>query len=381
MRETLRGAPLWATRALLPVLCLAVVVGLPLIIWRGPWWFDGKYLPRSDINPAAAALITGFRTAAVQTVAAVGAGIALLYTARTYRLNHRGQVTDRFTKALERLGSEHLYVRIGGVLALEQILHDAPEQAMHAARVLGAFIRDRAPGRASSPVRDRGPYPVVAPLPNRPDEDVQAALTALTRPSSRRYVDQPSRIDLSGLHLQGADLTGADLSGIVCNDADLTDTQLAASTLTNAYLDGVILAGANLTRANLTGARLNKANLTGARLLGADCTGAQFEDANLTRVAAYLRPGGEIVDKANFTRAYLCKANLTLAEFHGAIFDRAYLLEANLSITALYEVDLRTAGGLTLAQVTKALLDERTQLPKPIADDPAIEERIRESVP
>lgn len=32
--------------------------------------------------------------------------IGLLYTARTYRLSHRGQITERFTKALEQLGAE-----------------------------------------------------------------------------------------------------------------------------------------------------------------------------------------------------------------------------------------------------------------------------------
>ncbi|WP_189190926.1 hypothetical protein [Streptomyces albiflavescens] len=50
-------------------------------------------------------------------------------------MSRRGQVTDRFTKALERLGSEARYVRIGGVLALEQIVQGAPEQATHAAQV------------------------------------------------------------------------------------------------------------------------------------------------------------------------------------------------------------------------------------------------------
>lgn len=34
--------------------------------------------------------------------------IGLIYTARTYRLSHRGQITERFTKALEQLGAEQL---------------------------------------------------------------------------------------------------------------------------------------------------------------------------------------------------------------------------------------------------------------------------------
>jgi hypothetical protein len=40
----------------------------------------------------------------------------LIYTVRSYRLSHRGQMTDRFTKALERLGSERLYVHIGAYM-------------------------------------------------------------------------------------------------------------------------------------------------------------------------------------------------------------------------------------------------------------------------
>ncbi|MFD5801551.1 hypothetical protein [Streptomyces sp. NPDC127020] len=94
------------------------------------------------------------RTAVVAFAAALGAGIALLYTARTYRLTRRGQITDRFTKALERLGSDEVYVRIGGILALEQIVQDSPEQAAtDAARVLGHFIREGAPkaARPSNP--------------------------------------------------------------------------------------------------------------------------------------------------------------------------------------------------------------------------------------
>ena len=44
--------------------------------------------------------------------------IGLLYTARSYRLSHRGQITDRFTKALEQLNADQLYVRVGGIRAL-----------------------------------------------------------------------------------------------------------------------------------------------------------------------------------------------------------------------------------------------------------------------
>ncbi len=231
---------------------LALVVGLPWLIWRGPFVLDDKYIDRKALGEGSAALVTGLRTAMVAVVAALGAGIALLYTARTYRLTRRGQITDRFTKALERLGSPEIYVRIGGILALEQIVQDAPGRtATDAAHVLGHFIRHRAP-------RTRGPDdPGTDPLPSEPAADVQAALTALTRPESRTRVDERERLDLRGLHLAGAQLP----------HADLTHANLAGATLTGANLWEATLARADLSRATLAGANLYGATFERTLLL------------------------------------------------------------------------------------------------------------------
>ncbi|GGX70295.1 pentapeptide repeat-containing protein [Streptomyces fructofermentans] len=146
----------------------------------------------------------------------MGAGITLLYTARTYRLTRRGQITDPFTKALERLGSSEIYVRIGGILALKQIVQDAPEQA-DAARVLGHFIRHRAPKANFGPADE--------PLPAEPAADVQAALT-------RTHVDPREPLDLHGLHPAGAQLRQADLTRAHLRGAMLTEAELDGATFT-----------------------------------------------------------------------------------------------------------------------------------------------------
>ena len=44
---------------------------------------------------------------------------------RTHELTEQGQVTDRYTKAIEQLGSDKLDVRIGGIYALERIARDS----------------------------------------------------------------------------------------------------------------------------------------------------------------------------------------------------------------------------------------------------------------
>ncbi|MEV7076629.1 hypothetical protein [Streptomyces sp. NPDC093990] len=111
-----------------------LLVVLPWMIWKGPYAIDSGHLDEGELKKGSAALVTGMRTAVVAFTAALGAGIALLYTARTYRLTRRGQITDRFTEALERLGSPEIYVRIGGILALEQIVQDCPRTSSHRRR-------------------------------------------------------------------------------------------------------------------------------------------------------------------------------------------------------------------------------------------------------
>ncbi|MCX5262390.1 pentapeptide repeat-containing protein [Streptomyces canus] len=282
--------------------------------------------------------------AIIQASAAVGAVVVLNITARTYRLNRRGQETDRFVKALERLGSHERFVRIGGVLAMDQIVEDAPGQATHAAQVLNAFIRDRSPRRpGAEPVtRQRVAAarraarhlatsrvePKLA-LPREPDADVQRALTMLTRPSLRSHVAPTEVIDLAGLHLTSAMLTGA----------DLTNARLGWADLTYAWLGG--------------------ANFTSAHLGGANFTGAQLGAANLTYA---------LLGEADLTNALLYGANLTNAWLHGTNLTNAWLGKA----------DLRSVDQLTVSQVVSARPTKTTQLPTDIAADPRVISRIEE---
>ncbi|MER5916442.1 pentapeptide repeat-containing protein [Streptomyces sp. NPDC001982] len=323
-------------------------------------------------------------------MAAVGAGVALLYTARSYHLTRRGQVTERFTKALERLGSTETYVRLGGVLALEQIVQDAPEQSTHAAQVLSHFVRDRVPARPSdaavwpdsdpetSTGRSSGEQETrdgdSAELPERPYADVQAALTALTRPASRTHVDTELRLDFAGLHLHGATLIGADLT-----DADLEEADLAYATLFEANLTGANLIGTNFYRARMSDAIFTKACLEGANLnnvvlretnlRGFDVGGADLTYAELT---------GCDLTKANFYEAKLLGATLHRADLTGANLTRANLSHASLTGATLTDADLSGANltdvqGLSAAQLRTALIDDKTQLP------PEIEAQVRTS--
>ncbi len=51
-------------------------------------------------------------------------------------------MTDRYTKAIEQLGSDKLDVRIGGIYALERIARDSAKDHPTVMEVLTAFIRE-----------------------------------------------------------------------------------------------------------------------------------------------------------------------------------------------------------------------------------------------
>ncbi|GAA0431205.1 pentapeptide repeat-containing protein [Streptomyces luteireticuli] len=340
-----------------PLLAGAVtvaLVGLLLLIWRGPWWFDGRYLSTPDLQRGSAALVTGFRTTLVQILAALGAVIALYFTARTYRLNYQGQVTDRFIKALERLGSDEIYVRIGGILAMEQIIRDAPKLAPDAAQVLHAFICERVPRASPQEVGRR-----------EPERDVQHALKALTRPSARRHMGTERTVELSYLHLAGLRL----------READLTDAWFIESNLAHAYLEGANLAGAWLFKANLIEARLRWANLSNSRLAQANLTKASLEEANLSQAGLQVAN----LSSAQLNDALLNGADLTGAQLYEADLTGAQLGNAALTDAWLYGADLRSVHGLTVAQVLLANLNTTTQLPPAVAADPRVIARIKES--
>ncbi|WP_416901635.1 pentapeptide repeat-containing protein [Micromonospora echinospora] len=208
------------------------------------------------------------------------------------RLTEQGQITDRFTKAVEQLGQpgpEKVDVRLGAIYALERIMRDSAVDHPAVVNLLTAFIRVHAPvDPATTPSPEH-----TSPdgKPPSPPVDIQAALTVIGHRDATR--DQ-GRLDLTGADLTGADLNGADLNG-----ADLTGAELTSATLTGADLAGADLAGAYLIGADLIDADLTRADLTGAHLIGADLT-----RANLTRAHLFF---------ADLTRADLADADLACA--------------------------------------------------------------------
>lgn len=237
---------------------------------------------------------------------------------RTYELTEQGQVTDRYTKAIEQLGSDKLDVRIGGIYALERIARDSARDHPTVLEVLTAFIREHSHEQWPTPGAD-GAEPKRLTRP-----DVQAAINVIKRRDAGH--------DAVPIDLTRADLTRADLT-----EADLTDVGLTGAHLDDADLSGTYLTSADLEGAHLTGTYLYGTYFTAADLTGADLTGAHL-------IEAYL-------DYADLTNANLTGAHLAFTDLTGAHLIGARLIDADLSHAVLDDVLL---GG---ADLTGAQLD------------------------
>jgi len=212
---------------------------------------------------------------------------AALKNAQTAQINAQiaedKQITERFSKAIEQLGSDKIEVRLGAIYTLERIAKDSPKDYWTIMEVLTAFVRHNAA------VEDEELS--VEELQNVPriPLDIQESLTVIGR---REHKEQEKNLlNLSNINIIGANLSGANLSG----------TNLAGANLAGANLSETNLAGAKLAEANLAEANLKDANLKDTNLFKVNLKDANLFRGNLSRA---------ILFKADFCGANLSKTNL-----------------------------------------------------------------------
>src|SRR3954464_824335 len=181
--------------------------------------------------------------------------------ARNADTARQGHVTDRYTKAIEQLGSDKLDVRVGGIFALERIARDSARDHPVVLEVLAAFLREHSHDEDAHPGKGRRLRP-----------DLQTALRVIGRRNASHDTDPINLIsaDLRGASMIGVDLTNADLPGADLTGVSLPMANLRAANLRGATLTGSQLSGAKFTKALLIGADLSDAGLRQADLSGAD---------------------------------------------------------------------------------------------------------------
>jgi uncharacterized protein YjbI with pentapeptide repeats len=300
-----------------------VLIALVLALIAGVEWY---------LNPASKLSIVERRNL-VQGLASAGQALAVFLTGavgliglfftwqntrqarestqRTLELTERGQITERFTRAIDQLGGgegekNSPEIRLGGIYALERIAKESKKDYYGVVmEVLTAYVRQHAPRQQTEVLSEQciiGKNPS-APYPR---SDIRAILTIIGRRDSYDDNAEEAPLDLHETDLHGAQLRNANLGNAIFVGADLRGT----------YLVSVDLTSANLYRADLSGAILAYSDFGEAQLRSVDLRWADLEEANL-RIA-------------NLEEADLQDANLRGADLQDANLQRANLQRANL---------------------------------------------------
>jgi hypothetical protein len=357
------GVAAWRVRWLRLVFGIAAAVGSLwlVVVVAPPWFVDDDSLEGLKAQ-------NEVRTTLLQGLAGVVLLVGAYFTWRQLHTVREGQITERFTRAVDQFGSDKLDVRLGGILSLERIARDSQRDRATIAEILSAFVREHAswPPRSEPistdtevgvwqpqtatdgpPVSPPGvqrviPQPLTVRMP-----DVHAAVNVL----SRMELEGVPRFDLSGVDLrrvtvdgslQGANLIRANLHFAILVEGDLRDAWLNCADLREAVLDGADLRGAALSEADLRGALLRDADLretvlSEVRLQEADLSGANLEGAHLR---------GAHLEGANLSRAKLEGANFGGANLEGVVLAGANLVGARADHEAIWPAgfDWRAAG-------------------------------------
>lgn len=209
-----------------------------------------------------AELENGARTTIVQIIG----GVALILTFaatwtqiadtrdatnKTLRLNELQQETNRFTVAVQELGSSNATLRLGGIYSLERLAQTSTDERAPVVQLMVAYLHRN--HRVRKNKQWIGEPCVITKW--QPQADTQAALATILR-----FRPPQARVDLSGL----------DLSAVRIQDRDFAYTNLGGSSLFFAHAEGASFDHASLFGAKLKDACLQRASFIDAKLDGSD---------------------------------------------------------------------------------------------------------------
>jgi uncharacterized protein YjbI with pentapeptide repeats len=261
-------------------------------------------------------------------------------TEEELRLTRQGQMTERFTQAVEQLGSNKLEIKLGAIYSLERTALEEQNYHWPVMEVLTSYVRQHAARKPDEEPEDPDLFDSDSQVAVRPTLDIQAILDVIGRRSKQHRSDKKveyGTIDLSNTNLRGANLQKAYLRG--------------------ANLKGTYLGGADLLRANLIHTDLRESMLRGAVFHDADLTDADFTNAKLERAQFLHRC---VFDGAKFTHAHLEGAIFVHAKLRGPN-GQAYFGGAHLE-----GADFRSTD-ITREQLGSGHRDTFTKLPDELA--------------
>lgn len=345
------------------------VLGGYFLVWKLPELSVGRLRAISELQKEQ--LLLESRKTNAQILGGCALLLGLLFTWRNVRIAEEGHITERFTRAVDQLGSEKIEQRVGAIYALERLASDSRKDHPAIIETICSFLRHR-----ERKAEESEPYKLLVgerkgkshdllvkieksmgwtpPVP----EDVRAAIGLLRR--NRQRLRKPHLFDLSGADLRLANLRGARLEGAELNNIHGEKSDFEGASLKGAKLYGAQMKFANLDGANLSGALIEDADFRSALLRGADLRGVKLRE------------------EAKYEYGFESDQYIELEEAEVVDFEYADLRDAHVEGVDFTRVNLRGANlssvkGLTFKQIEKAYGNGKTQLPKGLNLPPAWE--------
>ena len=218
-------------------------------------------------NHEYASQLNEYRKTNAQIIGGIAFLVGLYLTYRRIKVTEDGQITERFTRAIDQLGSDKMEIRLGAIYALERIAKESPKDHWPIMEILSAYVRDNSKIKYD---KDRNQLPC-----ENISTDIQAIMTVIGR-RLKKNENSNNYLDFREVNLKGVDLECANLI-----NTNFSISNLEGGNFFNADLTKVRFYKSNLYHANLSMANLTETHLGAANLKCADLCNANLEKANL----------------------------------------------------------------------------------------------------
>lgn len=343
---------------------------------------DASTSKRWEGMTAVAAVASAAAAVIAVVVASLTSNATNQSTALQYELSRKGQIADRFSKAVELLTGGDVGQRLGGIYALEQIAAESEEYQDAVKNELAGFARlnshrqdeDCPPtGLTQSPdllaaVRILADQTPLVERPTTAQEDATSTPAADT--TERRWDNTAETfIDLAGSCLHGASLQQSRLPYVHLNGADIGESAFDYADLRHAsfgasgknimnngsdYVD--YLRSIQSGSLNISGASFRNANLKYADLssiwVKRNCNVLQpstvwFHGARLNGAIVWQ----SVIPDADFTGAKMDGMQIVASAFVGSKFDSSTRLK-NVTVDQWVDFEQADMRGMDLRGIT-----------------------------